>query len=108
MMTIREYIVGKLSLMAVDYPEDLIAFELSKIGLEAEETISAEINLDLFFYNILPDVLLRPTSISEGGYSVSFDRNALENYYNSLCKKLNKPSALINPSNQIKDITNQW
>lgn len=108
MMTIGKYIVGKFSLMAVDYPEDLIAFELSKIGLEAEAPLSSEVNLDLFFYNVLPDVLLRPNSISEGGYSVSFDRNALEKYYNSLCVKLNKANVLTNQNNQIKDITSQW
>ena len=107
-MTIRDYVREKLNLWNVDLSDTMLEIELAKLNLSGNEAVKADTSTDLFFYNIIPDVLLRPTSISEGGYSVSFDRKAVEEYYLFLCKKLNKNNLLINKNNQVKDITNRW
>ena len=107
-MKIGDYIKEKLGLWSVEMPTEMITAELSKIGILSDDEVTEKTNLDLFFYNIIPDIMLRPNSVSEGGYSVSFDKNALQNYYNSLCNKLGKDNILEGQKNTIKDITKQW
>lgn len=107
-MIVRDYIREKLNLWGVELSDSFLAVELAKINVTAEEKISENTPIDLFFYNIIPDILLSPTSINEGGYSVSFDRKAMESYYLFLCKKLNKNNLLINKHNEVKDITSRW
>lgn len=105
-MTIGEYIREKFSLWSVELSDGFIDLELSRVGLNASDTISAETNTDSLFYNVIPDIISSPSSISEGGYSISFDRNALLKYYSLVSKKLGKPD-LLN-ENTITDITNRW
>ncbi|MEE3723990.1 DUF6706 family protein [Riemerella anatipestifer] len=107
-MTIGEYIKEKLNLWSVSHSDALISAELSKLDLQMESEYNNETasKLDLFFYNLLPEMLLLPNSISEGGYSISFDKKAVEDYYQMLCNKLGKPNLLPKPI--IKDISNQW
>ncbi|WP_018675728.1 DUF6706 family protein [Riemerella columbina] len=107
-MTIGEYIQEKLSLWSVSYSDALIGAELSKLNLQAtEEYVSNNAEkVDLFFYNVLPEMLLMPNSVSEGGYSISYDKKAMESYYNLLSKRLDLPNLLPQPT--ITDISNQW
>lgn len=107
-MTIREYIVEKLSTWNVSNSTILIDIELEKMNvnpLENYNSINAS-QVDLFFYNMLPEMLLMPNSVSEGGYSISYDKKAMESYYNLLSKRLDLPNLLPQPT--ITDISNQW
>ena len=105
-MTIGEYIKEKFSLWSVELSDGLIALELSRLNLTSSVTISGETNLDLFFYNVIPDIISMPSSISEGGFSISYDKNALLKYYSMISKKLGKPDLLSD--NTITDITSKW
>lgn len=105
-MTIGDYIKEKLSLWSVEYSSDMIDLELSKLGLSSLETITGETNLDLFFYNVIPDILLMPKSVSEGGYSISYDAAGMKAYYSMVAKRLGLNDQFGN--NQIIDITNRW
>lgn len=104
-MTIGEYIKEKTSLWSVELSDAYLTLELSKLELDASELISAETNLDKFFYNVIPDIILMPKSVSEGGYSISRGEG-IELYYNMLCKKLGLPNLLAKDT--IADITNRW
>lgn len=106
-MIIRDYIKAKFSLWSVELSDEQIDLEIVRLGLDPSETITEEINLDLFFYTIIPDILLTPTNVSEGGFSISFDKSALLKYYSMLAKKLRKQD-LLSEKSTIKDITNQW
>ena len=105
-MTIGDYIKGKFKLWSVDYSDDLIEAELSLINLISFDVFTGEINLDLFFYNVIPDILLLPNSLSEGGYSISYDKNAMINYYSILSKQLGKENLLLD--NKITNKSNIW
>lgn len=105
-MTIGDYIKEKLSIWSVEYSDGIVELELSKLQLNPSETITGETNLDLFFYNVIPDLLSRPSSVSEGGFSVSYDKKAMISYYQMLAKKLGKNDYFA--QNTITDITNQW
>ena len=106
-MNIGDYIKEKLAIWSVDLSMDRINTELTKINLSSSDEVRADTNLDLFFYNVIPDIMMQPSSISEGGYSVSFDKDVIRSYYNFLCGKLGKPN-MLEQNNSIKDITSRW
>lgn len=105
-MTIGNYIKEKLSIWSVELSDDLIALELSKVGLKSSDTITAEINTDNFFYSVIPDIISMPNNVSEGGYSISWDKPSLLKYYSMVSKRLGKPNVLSD--NTITDITSKW
>ena len=86
MMTAQAYIDEKLKLWNVEYPTTLLIAEL-------------------FFYNLIPELLLRPVSFSEGGLSFSYDKSAITAFYNLLCKQLGRDN-LLEVKATVRDITN--
>ena len=105
-MIIGDYIKNKLSIWSVDISAEMIDAELERLQLSSSETMTAETNIDRFFYNVIPDILLMPKSVSEGGYSVSYDASAMKAYYSMIAKRLGLPDQF--GGNQIIDITNRW
>lgn len=105
-MTIGEYIKEKTSLWSVELSDEVITLELSRVELDSSVTISAETNLDRFFYNVIPDIILLPKSVSEGGFSISYDKDAITAYYKILASRLGLPNLLAKDT--ITDITNRW
>jgi len=105
-MTIGEYIQEKFSLWSVEYSDGMVAAELARVSLNPSDIITNEINLDNFFYNVIPDIINMPSSISEGGYSISYDKTVLLKYYSMVARKLGKPDLLS--ENTIIDITAKW
>lgn len=109
-MKIKDFVVEKLSAWGLEYSEALLLAEISRVGLngDAEYDSNASQGIDLIFYNIIPDLMMRPSNITEGGFSISYDKKSLTNFYNQLCRKLGKPSLLVSNDNSITDITKQW
>lgn len=105
-MTIGEYVQEKFSNWSVEYSDGMVAAELARVNLDPSDTITNDINLDTFFYNIFPDIILLPKSVSEGGYSIAYDKDALLKYYSMLARRLGKPDLLSD--NTITDITAKW
>lgn len=104
-MTIGEYIQEKFSNWSVEYSDGMVAAELARLNLNPSDTVT-NVNLDIFFYTVIPDLIPMPSSISEGGYSISYDKTALLKYYSMLARKLGKPDLLSD--NTITDITLKW
>jgi len=105
-MTIGEYIKEKMSLWSVEYSDGMIAAELARVELLPSDVITGETNLDKFFYNVIPDIILLPKSVSEGGYSISYDKDAIVKFYSIIARKLGLPNLLANDT--ITDITSKW
>lgn len=105
-MTIGDYVKEKFSIWSVEYSDGMVAAELSRVNLDPSETITNEINLDKFFYNIIPDLIPMPSSISEGGFSLGYEKQVLLKYYSMLARKLGLPDLLND--NTITDITSKW
>jgi len=105
-MTVGEYVKLKLSQWSFDYSEDLLSAEIHKAGIDPSSDFSENTNTDKVFYNILPDILFVPKSVSEGGYSVSYNTEGMTAYYELVCKRLGFPN-LLN-KNTITDITHKW
>lgn len=105
-MNIGDYIREKLSIWSVSLSDELIQIELAKVNLDSSEAITGESNTDEFFYNVIPYILSLPKSVSEGGYSVSYDKEAMMMYFKMIALKLGKRDFLN--SNTITDISNRW
>ena len=105
-MTVGNYIKAKFNLWSVELSDDFIALELARVNIDSASEMDSATNVDEFFYNVIPDLILMPSNVSEGGFSLSYDKNAMSNYYSMLCKKLGKENMMA--TNTIKDITSKW
>lgn len=106
-MTVRDYIIKNFEMLGInDVPYEIISVELEKTGLSDSDELTPNTNLDLFYYNIIPNLLLMPKSVSEGGFSVSYDGQALKDFYHMVAGRLGKPNQLA--TNKITDITAVW
>lgn len=107
-MTNREYIVQRLRGLAVT---DAILADLD-IDLEAEYVPSSQMGVALI--DAIEALMLAPElkSVSENGFSMSWDRTKLGKWYVYLCGRYKrKPDENILPLlgiSMITDISDQW
>nr|DAQ59856.1 MAG TPA: hypothetical protein [Caudoviricetes sp.] len=59
----------------------------SKISGEDEMNQDCYDRVSVAIAKFIPSLLLRPTSMGEGGVSVTWDINGLKSYYSFLCKR---------------------
>lgn len=107
-MTNQEYIVAKLARFGVTFSaNDLAAMAADgDISLAGEYTAANAVAVKTCLAGIIPE-LLTVTSVSEGGYSIARDKDALLAYYAMLCDELHIPNKLkAKPA--IKDHSNKW
>lgn len=113
-MTLRAYISEKLRAFGVS---DAMLFDISRAAdfnldeqIEYQDPAAVGIALT---YAIEEAILApRPTNISEGGFSVSWDTNAMGKYYLWLCKKwdISPDEYVLSATNatSIRDKSNVW
>lgn len=104
--TNREYITKTLAQFNVD--EDTIdLIMVDNADLESSATIDS-VGCKKAIYkhmsNILPSVA---QNVSEGGYSVSWNVDALKLWYNSLCNELGEDNVL-SARPKIRNRSNMW
>lgn len=88
-MTVKDYISQKFQTFGINLSEaDLLEISLSS-GISGEdEMIPSNIGLvSVAMAKFIPSLLLRATSISENGFSMSWNTQGLKEYYSFLCKK---------------------
>ena len=88
-MKVADYIKGKFQTFGITVSEaDLLELSLSS-GISGEDEMSQQ-NIGLVsvaMAEFIPSLLLRATSISENGFSMSWNIQGLKEYYSFLCKK---------------------
>ena len=88
-MTIEEYISGKFQSFGIQVSEA----DLLDMSLNARKELSDEISQDnigsvsVAMARFIPSLLLRATSISESGFSMSWNIDGIKDYYSLLCRK---------------------
>lgn len=104
-MTYKEYLTKSLDSFGVS--EDDIDIILFKADLNKDE--EADVNkADNAIYNRLSIVLKNMTqNISEGGYSISWNIDAVKLYYSQLCSELRKPN-LLDRKPKVRNKSNLW
>lgn len=87
-MTVRDYIEQKFSSYGTLSEADVLEFSLNT-NLSPDEEVSKEIlpEVELGMIGLIPSLLLRPTSVTESGFSISWDKDGLRRYYLYLCKR---------------------
>lgn len=88
-MNVRQYISSKFQSFGIQLSEA----DLLDMSLNARENLDNEVSQ----YNIgavsvamalfIPSLLARPTSISESGFSMSWNIQGIKDYYSLLCRQ---------------------
>jgi len=106
-MTIKEYITSKFQTFGVNLSEaDLVDISMI-VNLDDEATGDAIGKaLKAMAIHVIPNLLLRAKSISENGFSITWDNEALLKYYSWLCEHLGI-NDILNKSS-VSDKSNMW
>ena len=86
-MTVREYISSKFQSFGIQVSEaDLLDMSLyANVSPDDEMTSTGAISVAIA--NFIPSLLLRATSISESGFSMSWNTQGIKDYYSLLCRQ---------------------
>ena len=88
-MTVNDYILQKFQTFGINLSEaDLLEISLSS-GISGEDEMGpSNIGLvSVVMAKFIPSLLLRATSISESGFSMSWNIQGIKDYYSWLCKQ---------------------
>ena len=88
-MSIKEYISSKFQSFGIQVSEA----DLFDISFSANMIPDVSISFDnletviVAFVQYVPFLMSRPSSVSESGFSMSWDKDALLSFYNAMCKR---------------------
>lgn len=107
-MKVRDYLSAMFEGWSVEVSESLIDAELINVDLNGDSDYNSEakVKIDKLIYNIIPQLLLAPKSITEGGFSITYDKDAMIAYYRMIAEQLGLPNNL--EKNKIRDRSNLW
>lgn len=84
-MIIGDYIKQKFQTFGIRLSEaDLLDISL---GLDEEVTTDNKLKVDVAIAKFVPSLLLRAQSISESGFSMSWNIQGIKDYYSWACKQ---------------------
>ena len=88
-MNVRKYISDKFQSFGIQVSEaDLLDMSLNaKMDVDDEVTADGLDAISVAIARFIPSLLLRATSISESGFSMSWNTQGVKDYYSLLCKK---------------------
>ena len=97
-MTVNDYIQQKFQIFGIQVSEaDILDMCLtSKISGEDEMNEHCCVRVSVAIAKFIPSLLLRATSISEGGFSMSWNIQGIKDYYSFLCKQYGLKDELSN------------
>lgn len=91
-MEIKEYIRQRFGAFGVQ----LSSADLLCISMEEGEVTADNISkIEVVIVTYIPNLLLRPNSISESGFSMSWDKQAMKDFYSLKCKEYGIENQLI-------------
>ncbi|MDR1181706.1 MAG: hypothetical protein LBL13_06990 [Bacteroidales bacterium] len=102
-MTNKEYISATLTEFGIEAPQ--IEIILGKGGIVPDDEVDYN-QCDTAIYNRMSIVLSKGLkNITEGGWSQSWNTDAVKDYYKMLCKELGLESVL---DMKVVDISSRW
>ncbi|MDQ1088566.1 hypothetical protein QE390_003112 [Siphonobacter sp. SORGH_AS 1065] len=108
MATIREVVVDRFSELEVELSAVKVETLLTDSDLNGDATYSKDRkrDIDLIIAQYIP-VLLNRADVTEGGYSVKYDRDSLLTYYGYLCAQLEIEN-VFTAAPVVQDRSNLW
>lgn len=86
-MTVREYISSKFQSFGIQVSEaDLLDMFLTT-NVSPDDEVTSTGGISVAIAKFIPSLLLRATSISESGFSMSWDIDGIKDYYSLLCRQ---------------------
>ena len=88
-MNVRDYISSKFQSFGIQVSEDDLLDMSLNARVNIEDDVDADVidNISVAIAQFIPSLLLRPTSINESGFSMSWNTQGVKDYYSLLCKK---------------------
>ena len=88
-MNVRQYISDKFQSFGIQVSEaDLLDMSLNaKMDVDDDVTVNGLDAISVAIARFIPSLLLRATSISESGFSMSWNIQGIKDYYYLLCKQ---------------------
>ena len=88
-MNVRQYISDKFQSFGIQVSEaDLLDMSLNaKMDVDDDVTANGLDAISVAIAHFIPSLLLRATSISESGFSMSWNIQGIKDYYHLLCKQ---------------------
>lgn len=88
-MNVRQYISDKFQSFGIQVSEaDLLDMSLNaKVAIDDDVMSDNVDSISVAIARFIPTLLLRPTSINESGFSMSWNTQGVKDYYSLLCKK---------------------
>ena len=89
-MTANDYIQQKFQTFGIQLSEADLLDIVEDAGLEngdVERDASNKVRVSVAMAKFIPSLLLRATSISESGFSMSWNIQGIKDYYSFLCKR---------------------
>lgn len=86
-MTVREYISDKFQSFGIHVSEaDLLDMSLNA-NVSPDDEVTSTGAISVAIARFIPSLLLRATSISESGFSMSWNTQGIKDYYSLLCRQ---------------------
>ena len=86
-MTVREYISDKFQSFGIQVSEaDLLDMSLNA-NVSPDDEVTSTGAVSVAIAKFIPSLLLRATSISESGFSMSWNTQGIKDYYSLLCRQ---------------------
>ena len=83
-MEIKEYIRQRFGAFGIQLSDaDLLSISMEQ-GEVTQDNIS---RIEVAIVRYIPNLLLRPNSISESGFSMSWDKQGMKDFYSIKCKE---------------------
>jgi hypothetical protein len=83
-MEIKEYIRQRFGAFGIQLSDaDLLSISMEQ-GEVTQDNIS---KIEVAIVRYIPNLLLRPNSISESGFSMSWDKQGMKDFYSIKCKE---------------------
>lgn len=88
-MTVKEYISQRFQSFGIQLSEaDLLDVFLSAgISGEGEMGDAVNVQVQVAMAKFIPSLLLRASSVSESGFSMSWNIQGIKDYYSMLCRR---------------------
>ena len=91
-MTVNDYILQKFQTFGINLSEA----DLLEISGGGEMNEDCQTRVSVAIAKFIPSLLLRATSISESGFSMSWNIQGIKDYYSFLCKQYGLKDELSN------------
>lgn len=88
-MIVKDYIQQRFQSFGISLSEADLYDMCVKANIGMDDVIDPDSHprINVAVARFIPSLLLRPTSVNESGFSLSWDTEGIKNYYSHLCRE---------------------